>query len=475
MLHGKFRIAQSFPDLTMGTFMKISGAPAAIEKRDQGRGALGADNPDSPSSAPGTARPSLDRSRHLGTIPLERRPITGYSCCLKWGAHEENHCGFPALHHCRRRRLWYWKASGAKKTAATPTPTAKIERGPVRQAVTSTGKIVSNLDVEIKCKASGEVVKLPFDISQAVKKGDLLLELDPRDEQQRVRQAEATVRASQARLINARESLALADEKLKTDRQRADAALIAAQARATDARAKADRTRELLGKKLASLEEAETAETAAAQAAAEAENAATGIEELKNQARTLEQARQQIRIAEAQVDNDQVSLDLARQRLSETRVVSPVDGVVTQRAVQIGQIISSGISNVGGGTTALVVSDLSRIFVLAAVDESDIGQVRPGQRVKVTVDAFRNREFAGEVVRISPRGVNISNVVTFEVKLEVTARDKEMLRPEMTANVEILIDERPDALLAPSDAIFRRGGKTWVTLQAAAAREPTAK
>jgi len=364
--------------------------------------------------------------------------------------------------------FWYWRSRAKSSTAATPTPTAKVERGPVRQAVTSTGKIVSNLDVEIKCKASGEVVKLPFDISQAVKKGDLLLELDPRDEQQRVRQAEATVRASQARLINARESLALADEKLKTDRQRADAALTAARARATDARAKADRTRELLGKKLASLEEAETSETSAAQAAAEAENAATGIEELKNQARTLEQARQQIRIAEAQVDNDMVSLDLARQRLNETRVVAPVDGVVTQRAVQIGQIISSGISNVGGGTTALVVSDLSRIFVLAAVDESDIGQVLPGQRVKVTVDAYRNREFAGEVVRISPRGVNISNVVTFEVKLEVTARDKELLRPEMTATVEILIDERSDALLSPSDAVFRRGGKTWVTLQAAA-------
>lgn len=359
----------------------------------------------------------------------------------------------------------YWKFGGAKPIATTPTPTAKIERGSVRQAVTSTGKIVSNLDVEIKCKASGEVVKLPFDISQAVKKGDLLLELDPRDEQQRVRQAEATVRASQARLINAQESLALAEENLRTDRKRADTTLSAALSRAQDARAKAERTRELLGKKLASREESETSETAAAQAAAEAANAATGIEELKSQARTIEQARQQIRIAESQVDNDQVSLDLARQRLTETRVVSPVDGVVTQRAVQIGQIISSGISNVGGGTTAIVISDLSRIFVLASVDESDIGQVRPGQRVKVTVDAFRNREFAGEVVRIAPRGTNVSNVVSFEVKLEVTARDKEVLRPEMTANVEILIDERPDALLAPSDAIFRRGGKTWVSLQ----------
>jgi len=363
--------------------------------------------------------------------------------------------------------VWYWRSKAKSAPAVTPTPTAKIERGPLRQSVASTGKVVSNLDVEIKCKASGEIVKLPFDISQPVRKGDLLLELDPRDEQQRVRQAESTVRSSQARLTNARESFALADEKLKTDRQRADVTLGAAQSRARDARAKADRTRELLGKKLASLEETETSETAAAQAAADAENAATAIEELKNQARTLEQARQQIRIAEAQLDSDQVSLDLARQRLTETRVVSPVDGVVTQRAVQIGQIISSGISNVGGGTTAIVISDLSRMFVLAAVDEADIGQVKPGQRVKITVDAYRNREFAGEVTRISPRGVNVSNVVTFEVKLEVTARDKELLRPEMTANVEILIDERADALLAPTDALFRRAGKSWVALQGA--------
>jgi multidrug efflux pump subunit AcrA (membrane-fusion protein) len=114
-----------------------------------------------------------------------------------------------------------------------------------------------------------------------------------------------------------------------------------------------------------------------------------------------------------------------------------------------------------------VVSDLSRIFVLAAVDESDIGQVRPGLRVKVTVDAYRNREFPGEVVRISPRGVNVSNVVTFEVKIEIVGPDKELLRPEMTATAEVLIDEREDALLAPADAIFRRGGKTWVTVVAA--------
>ncbi|HWR97779.1 MAG TPA: biotin/lipoyl-binding protein, partial [Candidatus Methanoperedens sp.] len=165
---------------------------------------------------------------------------------------------------------WWWQsAADAKKAAGKPVITATVERGGVRQTVASTGKIVSNLDVEIKCKASGQIVKLPHDVSDQVRTGDLLLELDPKDEQQRVRQAEATLRASQARLVNAKESLGIAEETLRSDRQKADAALAASQARARDARAKADRTRELKEKKLASLEEHETAETAATAAAAE--------------------------------------------------------------------------------------------------------------------------------------------------------------------------------------------------------------
>jgi HlyD family secretion protein len=144
-----------------------------------------------------------------------------------------------------------------------------------------------------------------------------------------------------------------------------------------------------------------------------------------------------------------------------------MDGTITASSVQIGQIISSGISNVGGGTTALIVSDLSRIFALAAVDESDIGQVLVGQSVKVTVDAYPGKRFDGSVVRISPRGVNVSNVVTFEVKVEVTASEKGLLRPEMTANVEVLVAEKPDALLAPADAIVRKGGKATVSVKKA--------
>lgn len=363
---------------------------------------------------------------------------------------------------------WYLVPRSKATKAAEPETTARVERGAVVDSVASDGKVVSDLDVEIKCKASGEIVRLPFDVSQSVRKGQLLVELDPVDEERSVRQAQASLAASDAKLVSARESLALDQANLAVDRKRAEAALASARAKAQDARAKADRVKELLARKLASQEEAETAETAAAQAFADLETARVKPEELKARERALELSRQQIRVAEAQVQGDRIALEVARQRLADTRVVAPMDGVVTARNVQVGQIISSPISNVGGGTTVLTLSDLRRMFVLASVDEADIGRVQTGQPVKVTVDAYPGKRFEGQVVRISPRGVNVSNVVTFEVKIEVTSPEKNLLRPEMTANVEIVAARKDGVLLVPADAVVRKGGKPRVTVVGAA-------
>jgi multidrug efflux pump subunit AcrA (membrane-fusion protein) len=132
---------------------------------------------------------------------------------------------------------WVYRANG-KSDAPAPL-TAKVERGSIQLAVPSPGRIVSNLDVDIKCKASGEVLSLPFDVSDTVKKDDLLVELDPVDEQRVVRKAEVDLEAAEARLRIARENLAVAERTLLTDQERAKAALEAAQVHATDARAKA--------------------------------------------------------------------------------------------------------------------------------------------------------------------------------------------------------------------------------------------
>jgi HlyD family secretion protein len=140
-----------------------------------------------------------------------------------------------------------------------------------------------------------------------------------------------------------------------------------------------------------------------------------------------------------------------------------VDGVVSALNVQKGTIVASGMSGFSGGTTIMTLSDLSRVFVIATVDESDIGEVRVGQRARVTVASFPGRTFAGQVVRIATKGVNSSNVVTFEVKVEVLDERKNLLRPEMTGNVTVIQDERANALTLPSSAIVRQGEQTMVT------------
>jgi len=110
------------------------------------------------------------------------------------------------------------------------------------------------------------------------------------------------------------------------------------------------------------------------------------------------------------------------------------------------------------------LSDLSRVFITATVDESDIGEVRVGQSARVTVASFPGRTFAGQVMRIATKGVNISNVVTFEVKVEVLDEHKDLLRPEMTGSVTIIEAEKPNVLMLPASAVMRHGSRVVVTM-----------
>lgn len=351
--------------------------------------------------------------------------------------------------------------------AAPETTTVKVERGSIVMKVSTTGRAVANLDVDIKCKASGEVMKLAFDVSDSVKKGDLLVELDPVDEERIVKQTQISLSASEARLSKARQNLKIARNDREAEKKRADAALKSAMARAQDAQAKFERVRQLLEKKLASQEECDTARAASLQAVAELVSAQVRVEEVKTQELALELKRQDVTLAAAQVESDKISLSISQQRLKDTKVYAPIDGIVSARNVQIGQIISSGISNVGGGTTVLTLSDLSRLFVFASVDESDIGKVKVNQPATITADAYPGESFAGRIVRIATRGVATSNVVTFEVRIEVLGEKKQLLKPEMTANIEIIADREEDALLVPVEAVFRMRGKRFATVQKA--------
>lgn len=358
---------------------------------------------------------------------------------------------------------YYWSRNSKNVKRETPEwSNAHVTRGSIRLAVSCTGRVVSNLDVEIKCKASGEIKKLPFDISDQVKKGDLLIELDPVDEQRKVKQAKISLDSSQARLKQSKVDLQIAEKDLAVERKSVEAALISARASAKDARAKAERRKHLFDKKITSQENSESMEIAAIQAEVDLENTLIRMEELALKEKELEIKQQNIRLAEAQVGTDKINLSLAEQRLQDTKVFSPIDGVVSERNVQIGQIISSGISNVGGGTVAMVISDLSRRFVLASVDESDIGRVELGQNVIITADAFPRERFSGKIERIGTKGVNISNVVTFEVKIELLGTNKSLLKPEMTTNIDIIFAEKEDVLLVPSGAVLKKDDQHFV-------------
>ena len=179
--------------------------------------------------------------------------------------------------------MMYQRRAKAAQSGTPAQQSAKVERGSIFQAVASTGRVVSNLDVDIKCRASGQVVKLPFDVSQSVKKDDLLLQLDPADQQRSVQTAEVALAISQAKLAQAKQNLVVAEKTVVTARDRANSMLTSAQTRARDARAKADRRKQLIEQKLGSQEDYDAAQTEAARAEADLQTARVQVAEVKTQ------------------------------------------------------------------------------------------------------------------------------------------------------------------------------------------------
>ena len=357
---------------------------------------------------------------------------------------------------------WGWTATHPKTDDVTIT-TAPVTKGTLSKTVAATGKVVANFEVEIKAKGSGKILTMPYDVGDVVQQGALLVQLDPLDESRQVSEAAANLSGLESRATQARVNMQVAQRNLGTDIARARADLNAAQAKYNDAQTKASRLQSLASQRYISQEEAETGSTTASQARTDLSNAQTRLQELQTQQLSLEAQAQDVAFNNAQARAQRVAVATSMQRLSETKVYAPIAGVVTTRTGQIGQIVSSGISNVGGGTAIMTLADLSHIFVLASVDESDVGQVREGQVVHITADAFPGQQFEGRVVRIAPKGVVESNVVTFEVKIEVVGANKQLLKPEMTTNVEIVLQEKKGVLVIPVEAVtMTPSGKTTV-------------
>jgi HlyD family secretion protein len=267
--------------------------------------------------------------------------------------------------------------------------TTELSRGDLRITVEATGTVEPIREVEVKSKASGEILRLHVDIGDQVEPGTLLAEVDPRDVRNAFEQAEADLAVAEARSeINAQQL---------------------------------QRQQELL--------------------------AAGVVTQQETEAASLEAAN-----AEANLVKARTNYDLAELRLRDVTIQAPLRGTILQRNVEEGTVIQSASQNVSGGTVLFVMAALESMQVRTLVDETDMGQLRAGMPANVQVEAYPERTFRGVVEKIEPQAMVQQNVTMFPVIVTLDNRGG-LLRPGMNAEVEILVDQALDVLLVPNGAL----------------------
>ncbi|HET8699909.1 MAG TPA: efflux RND transporter periplasmic adaptor subunit [Gammaproteobacteria bacterium] len=341
----------------------------------------------------------------------------------------------------RGKRRWLWVAIPLVAVAAVigvqhvrrpnaPTyVTEPAREGPLRVTVTATGTLQPVNQVDVGSEVSGIIAKVLVDFNDPVQKGQVIAQLD--------------TQTLEARVASARASLAVAE-----------AAQAQAEATVTETKAKLARSRELAARDIASQQTLESDQAAAQRAVAQVES------------------------AKAQVTAQRAALQESETALGKAMIRSPIDGVVISREVRTGQTVAASFQ-----TPVLfkLADDLRHMELHLNVDESDVGQVRTGQKAEFRVDAYPGRTFAAKItsVRFAPKEVN--NVVTYETVLSV-ANPELLLRPGMTATADILVDHKERALLVPNRALrflpseaaaaSESGPRVWVVRDGAAVAIP---
>jgi len=339
---------------------------------------------------------------------------------------------------------------------------AKVEKGPLTATVSATGNLNAVITVQVGSQVSGQIKELHADFNSQVKKGFLIARIDPDTFDAKVNQAKADVENAQAAVLNQIASV----ERARADIENARAALAVAQAQTAKAQAASldakrifDRNTELFKKELIAQADRDTSQANYDQAAAQLESSRAQEKALASQIRSseaqLKVVEAQLKAAEAQVRLKKAALDQAMVDLDHTFIRAPVDGVVVARNVDVGQTVAASLQ---APTLFTIAQDLTQMQVDTNVDEADVGRMQVGQRVTFTVDAFPARSFSGEVVQIRKAPQVVQNVVTYDVVVGVQNSDLKLL-PGMTANVRIVVDQKPSVLRVPNAALrFRPQG-----------------
>ena len=334
--------------------------------------------------------------------------------------------------------------------------TARIERGDIDATISATGTCNAVINVQVGSQVSGNILELHADWNSQVKKGQLVAVIDPAPFQAKVDQAKAAVDSAKASVVNARASLKKSDADIanaKANIANQDANIVKAKSAVADAKVKLDRRKQMVKDGIVAQEDLDTAQATYDQAVALLNAANAQSEAAKD---SLESAvaqkdviKTQADTAEASVKQQQANLEQAQLDLSHTQIISPVDGTVIARNMDVGQTVAASFS---APTIFNIARDLTKMQVDANIDESDIGRVKLDQPVSFTVDAFPGQIFMGRVTQIRENPTNVQNVITYDVVIRFD-NDELKLFPGMTANVRILTDRQTDVLRLPNAAV----------------------
>jgi HlyD family secretion protein len=294
---------------------------------------------------------------------------------------------------------WWWSKRDSS-TEESAFRTAKVERGDIRVAISATGALGAISTVEVGSQISGQVTEVLVDYNDRVQAGQVIARIDPSTYEAQITQGSAAIASAGANLATAEATLRNAE---------------------TDFTRKAELAQQQL--------------------------IARGDLDLARAAR--DQARAQVNAARAQITQQQASTETTRLNLHRTVIRSPVNGVVLTRSIEPGQTVAASLQ---APVLFKIAEDLSKMEIVLALDEADIGQVKAGQEVNFTVDAFPERSFRGKVRQVRLSATNTSNVITYPVVVEVD-NSEDLLLPGMTANAEIEVSRRDNVLRVNNAAL----------------------
>ncbi len=342
--------------------------------------------------------------------------------------------------------LYLFPSNGSEEPPKPVFKTSEILRGDLSIKISATGIVEPNFKVEVKSKASGEVLSFPFEEGDHVKKGALLLQLDKSDEKRNVAKARTELASSSAKLKKAETALLLQKTKYDSDIKSSQSEIETALANLKESEDKLKRQSELFGKKFVSQESLDRAKTLFKVNQENLIQAQTRLQTAKDSIHDITMKKNEIELVQSEVIRSGIAMAEVEERLDETEIFAPIDGVIIEKLVEEGQIIASGISNVSGGTAIATIADMSRLFIIADIDETDIGSVKIGHAVQITADAFPNEVFKGKITRIAPQGVIDNSITIFKAKIEVQGTGKTLLKPMMSANIDIVTRQIKDTV-----------------------------